>query len=98
MLTYRQYGEKERNIMAINYDAYLGFETKRFTTKYFVDSKILVLQELGHLQVNDPIEESLREILMACKTDRAMTSCLRDVIFNDKPIAKLVAEKGGACK
>ena len=104
MLTYRQYGEKERNIMAINYDSYLGFETTRHTTEYFVNAKIEMLYDLCILtrryngKVTDALETPLRRILTACKTEQAMTDCLHDVIFNDKSIAKLVAKKWGACK
>ena len=90
--------------MAINYDAYLGFETKRHNTEYFVNEKIEYLYDLCILKKRhrgteaDPLEEAVRAILTACKTERAMSACLHDIIFNDKPIKTLVAEKGGACK
>lgn len=103
MLTYRQYGEKERKHMKIDLNEYLGFKGKRHNTNYFVEVKIETLYDLcilkGHYNgvVTDPLEEAVRAILTACKTESTMTNVLHDVIFNDKPIKKFVAEKGGAC-
>jgi hypothetical protein len=101
MLTYRQYGEKGIIPMRIDLNEYLGFEGKRHSTKYFVAVKIEVLYDLcvlcRHGNEADPLEEAVRAILTTCKTERAMNNCLHDVIFNDKPIKKLVAERGGAC-
>lgn len=86
--------------MAINYDSFLGFETPRHNTQYYVDVKIEYLYHLCILhtryngRVADPLEDAVRQMLMACKTESAMTSCLHDVIFNDKPITKLLEQKG----
>lgn len=87
--------------MKIDLNEYLGFEGKRHNSKYFVEVKIETLYDLciltHHGKEADPLEEAVRAILTRCKTERAMSNCLHDVIFNDKPIAKLVAEKGGVC-
>ena len=90
--------------MKIDLNEYLGFEAKRHSTQYHVDVKIEMPYDACILKTRhrgkdaDPLEDAVRAILTACKTERAMTTCLHDVIFNDKPIAQLVEERGGACK
>ena len=86
--------------MSIDLNEYLGLPTARHNTKYYVNEKIEILYDFCILKrgynnrIPDPLEDAVRSMLTACGTEAAMTDCLRDIIYNDKPITKLLAQKG----